>query len=234
MNRVSLTHGEAWEIRRAVERFVSQRNLFEILAKNLSDHLRENDGLKKYISFVKYRVKDPDHLKRKLRHKALQAKVGGQVPSITADNLFSKIPDLAGVRIIHLHTDQMRDINPLILDVFTEYRYRLVEGPKAICWDVEYEEFFTSLDIETESRNSMYTSVHYVVEPNQETQMRAELQVRTLTDEVWAEVSHKVNYPEQSPSRSCQEQLRVLARLTTGCTRLVDSILESHAEAAED
>jgi len=233
MERISLTRGEAWQIRRAVERFVHERNLFEILAKNLFDQLAENETLRRYISFIKFRVKDPDHLRHKLRRKAIQAKRDGQTPVTTADNLFTQISDLAGVRILHLHTNQMQHINPIILSIFDELRYRLVEGPRAICWDVEFEEFFRQLGIETESRNSMYTSVHYVVEPNRETQMRAELQVRTLTDEVWAEVSHKVNYPEESPSQSCQEQLRVLARFTTGCTRLVDSIFQAHAETLE-
>jgi putative GTP pyrophosphokinase len=74
----------------------------------------------------------------------------------------------------------------------------------------------------------MYTSVHYVVQANQRTKVTCEIQVRTLMDEVWAEVSHRVNYPTPSPSKACQEQLKVLARLTSGCTRLVDSIFKSH------
>jgi hypothetical protein len=47
-------------------------------------------------------------------------------------------------------------------------------------------------------------------------------------DEVWGEVSHRINYPDESANQSCRSQLKVLARLTTGCTRLVDSIFEAH------
>jgi len=79
----------------------------------------------------------------------------------------------------------------------------------------------------------MYTTVHYVLQANQEKKVTCEVQVRTLMDEVWGEVSHRVNYPDESPSRTCQDQLKVLARLTTGCTRLVDSIFRSHLEASE-
>ena len=77
----------------------------------------------------------------------------------------------------------------------------------------------------------MYTTVHYVIGANQRTRIACELQVRTLMDEVWGEVSHRVNYPNDSPSATCQHQLKVLARLTSGCTRLVDSIFEAHKDA---
>jgi putative GTP pyrophosphokinase len=149
---------------------------------------------------------------------------------VNADNLFERITDLAGVRIIHLHTDQLREMHPAILNVLDEYKCVLVEEPTANCWDSEFEAFFTSLQIETRSRASMYTTVHYVVRANQKTPISCEIQVRTLMDEVWGEVSHRVNYPRPSHSATCQDQLKVLARLTTGCTRLVDSIFRSHRD----
>jgi len=142
------------------------------------------------------------------------------VPLQAADNLFLRVSDLAGVRILHLHTEQINPMN------------RVVEGPTAICWDVEYEELFRGFGIPPESRNSMYTSVHYVIEANQQTKIRAELQVRTLTEEVWGEVSHIVEYPRRSVSRTCRDQLKVLARLTSGSTRLVDSIFKSFRNAS--
>jgi hypothetical protein len=96
----------------------------------------------------------------------------------------------------------------------------------------EYEEIFRSFGITPRSRASMYTTVHYVVRANQKTKVTCEVQVRTLMEEVWGEVSHRVNYPTESPSLSCQNQLKVLARLTTGGTRLVDSIFSSHSETS--
>src|SRR4029077_5093148 len=90
--------------------------------------------------------------------------------------------------------------------------------------------YFEKIGIETVSRDSMYTSVHYVIEPSQKTKVRCELQVRTLMEEVWGEVSHKVNYPSPTDSVACREQLKVLARIASGGTRLVDSIFSSHKE----
>jgi ppGpp synthetase/RelA/SpoT-type nucleotidyltranferase len=84
--------------------------------------------------------------------------------------------------------------------------------------------------MKTEMRETMYASVHYVIELNTESRVRCELQVRTLADELWGEVSHTVDYPKPTKSIACKEQLRVLARVTSGCTRLVDSIFRSKRE----
>jgi ppGpp synthetase/RelA/SpoT-type nucleotidyltranferase len=228
----SVSQKDRRRISDAVAFFSKQRHLFEVFAKSLTVHLGENKDLAPYLHFIKYRVKEARHLRRKLELITLEAKRTGRVPRITAANLFTKIYDLAGVRILHLHTEQIAEINRIILAILKEHQYRLIEGPIAVCWDVEYEDLFRGFGIKTEPRRSMYTSVHYIIEANQQTKITAELQVRTLMDEVWGEVSHRVNYPDTSASRACREQLKVLARFTSGCTRLVDSIFRSHAESS--
>ena len=66
--------------------------------------------------------------------------------------------------------------------------------------------------------------------------MTAEIQVRTLMEEVWGEVDHTINYPNPIDSLACSEQLKVLARVTSSASRLVDSIFASvddHQRIAE-
>jgi putative GTP pyrophosphokinase len=232
----ALTAGERKGVEKAVTRFLSDRWQFELAAKNVVELLSKSPGLAPYIHFLKWRVKDPDHLREKLYRKALERKMavrsGRKRPPIAIDenNLFNKVTDLAGVRLIYLHTDQFSRIHSQILDLLTLGQYRLVEKPTASCWDSEYESVYKALGIRTRQTEG-YSSVHYVFEINRRTGITCELQVRTITDEVWGEVSHKVNYQQNSPSTLCQKQLRTLARLTTGCTRLVDSIFELDASS---
>ena len=87
----------------------------------------------------------------------------------------------------------------------------LLEGPVAKTWDDEYREYFAALNIGIESSANMYTSIHYVVQPNSRLEITCEIQVRTLMEEVWGEVDHSINYPVKSDSRSCREQIKVLA-----------------------
>jgi ppGpp synthetase/RelA/SpoT-type nucleotidyltranferase len=52
-------------------------------------------------------------------------------------------------------------------------------------------------------------------------------------EEVWGEVDHTINYPHKSNSLPCREQIKALARATSTCSRLVDSIFASHNDYEE-
>ena len=58
-------------------------------------------------------------------------------------------------------------------------------------------------------------------------QFTCEIQVRTLMEEVWGEIAHTIDYPVATTSVACKEQLRALARATSSCSRLVDSLVAS-------
>ncbi len=235
--QIQISKNDQARIDRAVSHFVQSRHYFVNFSQSLVSHLNGHPGLSELIHFIKWRVKDEKSLREKLEKKTLEEKMkpkNERSQFIDHLNLFDKIVDLAGVRILHLHTEQMRSIHNFILEVIDEQRYQLVGDPVAHCWDAEYENLFEEFGITTESRSSMYTTVHYDIVANQRTKITCELQVRSLMDEVWSEVSHRVNYPKQSDSETCRDQLKVLARLTTGGTRLVDSIFKAHRLAIGD
>jgi putative GTP pyrophosphokinase len=183
------------------------------------------------VHSIRSRLKEPTHLRDKLERKLTACKANHQTFDIRPDNLLVRVNDLVGVRILHLHTRQIRDIDAALKGILEEHQYRLVEGPFARTWDDESRQFFQECKIDTQVSPSMYTSVHYVIESVSRTKVTAEIQVRTLSEEVWGEVDHSMNYPRQSNSIPCREQLKVLARVTSSATRLVDSIfltLEDH------
>jgi ppGpp synthetase/RelA/SpoT-type nucleotidyltranferase len=90
------------------------------------------------------------------------------------------------------------------------------------------------MGIETQNNDRMYTSVHYIVEESTRSKRTAEIQVRTLAEELWGEVDHSLNYPVPCSVTSCREQIKVLARATSACTRLVDSIYHTKLESERD
>lgn len=220
----ALTEDDHLRIDGAVQHFVDNQDGFRNFAKSLLDHFAYNKELAKLTHFLKHRVKEEDSLRKKLERYALSDKP----QTVDAANLFDKVRDLAGIRIIHLHTEQLAEIHPLILSLLHENKYEVIGEPIAYCWDQEFEKLFQDIGIRTEKRDSMYTTVHYDVLSNKTTKIACEIQVRSLVDEVWGEVSHRVNYPKPSASEACQDQLKVLARLTSGCGRLVDSIFKTH------
>jgi ppGpp synthetase/RelA/SpoT-type nucleotidyltranferase len=90
------------------------------------------------------------------------------------------------------------------------------------------KKFFDSLGINTEQKDSFYTSIHYVLKPNSKSKAICEVQVRTLLEEVWGEIDHKMNYPSPVNDEHCREQIRVLARLVGAGSHLADSIMRRY------
>lgn len=222
------TKKQSAHIEELVTHYVANQHLFNAFAEQLKP-LVEWPSLSKFVHSFKLRVKEPDHLRHKLLIKLEKALAKGRKgDDITVGNLFRKINDLAGLRILHLYTLQIEHIHRHLTEALAEESLALVEKPFARTWDDERTDYFKSLGIATQKSQSMYTSVHYVVRSNKRTKITAEIQVRTLAEELWGEVDHTINYPFPSPKLTCREQIRVLARVTSSCTRLVDSIFLAH------
>jgi putative GTP pyrophosphokinase len=222
-----LTPEEKERIDAIVARFESQRDLVAQFLETVHVMFSGSAELMALVHSVKRRIKDKDHLRDKLIRKMIK---DGADFDITPDNLHSKVTDLAGYRILHLHTRQMEQINKVILGLIDEAQYPLLEKPKARVWDDESKSYFESVGITTELSPNMYSSVHYVIGASSKTKVSCEIQVRTLAEEVWGEVDHSFNYPYPTESVACKEQIRVLARVASSCSRLVDSIYKSYED----
>jgi putative GTP pyrophosphokinase len=235
MNACKPSRAESRRLDELVSHYVENQGHFSLVLSQLKDHVLGDQNLMSQVHSVKWRLKDPNHLRDKLLRKMREAKETGREFAVTKDNLFSKINDLAGFRILHLHTRQMDHINKALLQRFEEALYRVKEGPTAKTWDDESRKYFQEIGIKTErsKESSLYTSVHYIIRPNLKTKSTCEIQVRTLADEVWGEVDHAINYPYRVNSIACYEQIQVLARVTTSCSRLVDSIFKSFEESRQ-
>ena len=111
----------------------------------------------------------------------------------------------------------------------SEGDWTFVEPPKAFTWDPESKTMYDNLDIINEVRETFYTSVHYIVKPNNTNPnpVCCEIQVRTLFEEIWGEIDHSINYPHPIEDIACKEQLRVLSKLVSTGTRLADSIFRT-------
>ena len=188
-----------------------------------------NPALKGIVHSVKSRMKDPEHSKDKIQRKLKSGKI------IDENNLFTVVNDLIGVRVLYLYQDQFQLIhNELLKKVDETKDWMFVEAPIAYTWGPETREYFEKLNIHTEVRDTYYTSVHYVIKPNNElSNITCEIQVRTLFEEIWGEIDHTINYPNPTEIIACKEQLRVLAKLVSTGTRLADSIFRTYNDVSE-
>ena len=208
-----------------VDLFISERHLFERFMNGVVDTFRLEPSLSRYgepiIHTIKNRLKDPEHLKDKIKRKWAEGS------PITTDNLFQYVNDLAGVRVLHLYQDQFPIIHQHIQKQVDEGDWFFHEKPVAYSWDPESQGFFQGLGLEAKIKDSYYTSIHYLVKPKKESHICCEVQVRTLFEEIWGEIDHTINYPHPTKNRACKEQLRVLSKLVSTGTRLADSIFRT-------
>lgn len=230
MARIKPTKAELKNIDELVEHFQTSKGLASSFMNQVLVALEESPSLQLHIHSLKSRIKEESRLRDKLVRKLKEAKGRNRTFGITAENLLVRISDLAGIRILHLHTRQLAHIHKVLQDIFKEQQYKMAEKPFARSWDDESRDYFRSLGIKVQKSPTLYTSIHYVIESASRTKVTCEIQVRTLMEEVWGEVDHSINYPQPSDSVACREQIKALARATSSASRLVDSIFATNED----
>jgi ppGpp synthetase/RelA/SpoT-type nucleotidyltranferase len=206
--------------------FEDKKYMLEQLIAGVTTYFTKNPEVSPYVHTIKSRIKDPGHLVDKIMRKAEKGKI------ITKDNLFDTVTDLAGVRVLHLYPKEFDIIHYSLEKAIEEGQWKLYEDPIAFTWDPESKQHFEEMGLKTELRDTYYTSIHYVIKPNNMVKNSpcCEIQVRTLFEEIWGEIDHKINYPHPTKILSCKEQLRVLSKLVSTGTRLADSIYNCYNE----
>jgi putative GTP pyrophosphokinase len=221
-------------IRKVINLYNSEETKFKLnrFKNQVEDFFRLNHNLNSkplpYVHSIKSRVKSNQSLEDKLTRKINENK------EITVDNLFHKITDLIGIRILHLYQDQFTKIHEEIIKQVDLGEWEFFEKPKAYTWDNEAVKLYKGLGIEAIVKDQ-YTSVHYVIrlKNNDVNPIYCEIQVRTLFEEIWGEIDHTINYPHKTRSIACSEQLVALSMMATAGRRLADSIFRSYKEFSE-
>ncbi len=159
------------------------RHDFRIFMSGVVQYLGEHPELQNttraIVHSYKSRLKDREHLAAKLLRKLEKEE------TVEAKDLFSKITDLAGVRILHLYQEDFEQIDRVVRRKIADKDWHLHEKPKAYTWDPENVQFFERFDLEVSQKQTSYTSVHYLLRPRPESPICCELQVRTLFEEIW-------------------------------------------------
>jgi putative GTP pyrophosphokinase len=165
----------------------------------------------KEVHSLRVRLKEPEHLIEKIVRKTIAK---GQKPentqTITVDNYQKHIKDLIGVRALHLFK---RDWEPI--HDFVTKTWNLDEKPTAnVRRGDEETDRFKSKKCKVKIHDFGYRSIHYVLKlkPAKETQL-AELQVRTIFEEGWSEIDHKIRYPHKVNNLVLGSALLVFNRL---------------------
>lgn len=160
------------------------------------------------VHSIRMRVKSSSHLIRKVLRKRREP----DLRDICYANYLDEVTDLIGIRALHLYKEDWKPIH-----AFIGSTWELVEKPIAYIragdlqtWQEEFAD--NGCELRVHPRN--YRSVHYLIRssPSKE-QVVVEIQVRTLFEEAWSEIDHRINYPESVPFPTVAFFLEVFNRL---------------------
>lgn len=207
--------------------FEQNQKSLVIAMEQITVFLNNSATLAPHMHILKTRIKGAASLRDKLNRKLAKLMPGEEFP-ITPENLFETVNDLVGLRILHLHRGQVQAIDRAIREIVQEQELRLVEV-FARTWDDRSRQFFADIGIRTEVSPTMYTSIHYVLAWGRNVKT-CEIQVRTLSEEVWGEIDHSINYPHPTTDVACRGQLESLAAAIMNVTANVDSIVRTVEE----
>lgn len=196
--------GEDFEVKR-------NNDYFDLLNKYIVE-ISKFDNVHSY----RYRIKSTDSLLAKIITKSAKKK-----EHITLDNYFCEISDLLGIRILYVFKEDYWSVHKQIMDC---YKKRFAENIHLKLRDGDdektYEKLLSSRDVQVE-KNMVYRSIHYTIyaDPsNIEHSPKIEIQTRTIFEEGWSEINHKLVYKKGMVSNPNLEKTScILSELVGSC-----------------
>ena len=184
----------------------------------------------KKVHSVRYRIKDPEHLIEKV----IRKKIDDSQSDITIDNYKEEVTDLIGLRALHLFKEDWEMINDFIISHWDLKKKPIANYRKG---DLENAvEFFVEKGCEPNEHKYGYRSIHYLIETKPGKQKYyAEIQIRTIFEEAWAEIDHTIRYPYDLKNPIFFQFLLILNRLSGSADEMGSFIqyLKSELEVRE-
>ena len=164
------------------------------------------------VHSVRWRVKDPEHLIEKIVRKRASENPSSRYMNISVNNYHEVVTDLIGVRALHLFKDDCLCIHDQVADmwVFHEPAVSYIrEGDRS-----DFTKELELRQIDAKVHPAGYRSIHYVLKTRPASrEILVEVQVRTVFEEGWSEIDHKVRYPNFSKNSQIEEVLKIFNRL---------------------
>lgn len=159
-----------------------------------------------YVHSLGYRVKEATHLIEKIIRK--NPKYLKQGKAISHSNYTSYINDLMGIRILLLFKEDWVGVHEYLMK---EYGDVLAEEPFAHIRKGDNSDLYVGKVKIIDEKP--YRSVHYLIR-DKESGLCIEVQVRTLFEEAWSEIDHKLRYPYNLSNEMIGTYLEIMNRAT--------------------
>ena len=170
------------------------------------------------VHTIKSRIKSEDSFANKVRRKIAEQ------PGMDSEEIYSSVSDILGIRLITVFPIDVISVHNYIRRIThgKSKQYYMIEQI-GYCWDPEIKAKLRSLKIKITEKESYYNSIHYVLSTNGEGSHKFEVQVRTLLDEAWSEVDHKLKY-KNNPHAGVANHIKVYSSIVSAGLRTLTAI----------
>lgn len=221
--------GLEWRTLEAIyDDYCSRAEEVEKCKRELEQYIREN--MTAQIHSLRCRSKDPNHLIEKIIRKRGKEQ-SKKYADISVSNYREVIRDLIGVRILVLSKEEWESVFDDMIKLFpqTKKEGTYMEEPPIAYTRYGDRNIFKG-KIKTEHTNKGYRSQHYIIKFQG---YYCEIQTRSLAEEVFGEVDHKVKYPYREGNRFLKRYTNTLSQLLESVDELISTCFQMNEEGWE-
>lgn len=168
------------------------------------------------VHSYRFRIKKTGSLLAKIIRKGVERKA-----TYTSKNYFQKITDLLGIRILYVFKE---DYWPVHQQIMAEYENQLAQD---ICIKLKegddremYKRLLQEYSNVRVDENKIYRSIHYTIYSQKkdiDICPRVEIQTRTIFEEGWSEINHKLVYKKGVGNQGLKKTSDVLSSMVGAC-----------------
>jgi putative GTP pyrophosphokinase len=225
--------GIKWDELVAIHKdYIELRAKLEHPARAIVDILFSKTAREKGVHSVRFRIKDSNGLIEKV----IRKRSSNPKRVITVENYRAEITDLIGIRALHVFKNDILGIHHFIVDTFALKKkvppvlYHRAGDEK------EFIEMCVKCGCKAAEHAKGYRSVHYIVAAQLTKECHfAEVQVRTVFEEGWSEIDHKIRYNYKGASVSpFDNELSILNKTAGSADDIGTNIRRLEQEAQKD
>jgi len=196
-----------------LQKIVEDYKMNELSLLDEAEYIAKKIQRCKSVHSVRWRIKSASHVIKKIIRKLSEKNPNPNYISINEENYKTIITDLIGVRAIYLFKSDWEEVHKHILS-----RWVLKDDEKVTIYHREgdvMDIYDHHSDCEQKIHIHNYRSIHYLVPATNihSVQVYCEIQTRTIFEEGWSEIDHKVRYPDYSDDESLMSYLTIFNRL---------------------
>lgn len=174
------------------------------------------------VHSVRYRLKDVEHLIEKIIRKSVEYEDLNVVYNV--DTYLVEITDIIGIRALYVFKS---DYLPLHNDIIMRYKKNFCEKPQVKLREGDDKKIYAGLRNVEFQVDSMYRSIHYTIRAmRDEIIVPIEIQTRSIFEEGWSEINHKLLYKNNTLSIDEEMLLKqassILSSLAGDCDTLAE------------